>query len=97
MSYDVRQTEEFRLWLDDLTDRVAQKAIAKRLVRVAGGLLGDAASVGGGVSELRIHVGAGYRAYYTIRERTVLFVLCGGDKSTQQRDIVRAQQLAADV
>lgn len=97
MSYDVRQTEEFRLWLDDLTDRVAQKAIAKRLVRVAGGLLGDVASVGGGVSELRIHVGAGYRAYYTIRERTVLFVLCGGDKSTQQRDIVRAQQLAAAI
>lgn len=97
MSYTVNQTEEFEAWLDGLRDTVAQKAIAKRLVRVAAGLFGDHDSVGDGVSELRVHVGAGYRAYYTIRQQTVVFMVWGGDKSTQKRDITKAKEIAAQI
>lgn len=94
MTYAVRQTEIFAAWLASLTDRTAQKAIAKRLVRVEAGLLGDWASVGDGVSELRFFVGPGYRVYFTIRQREVVILLCGGDKSTQARDIRQAKELA---
>lgn len=97
MTYTVRQTEIFTAWLASLTDEKAQKAISKRLVRVEAGLLGDWASVGDGVSELRIFVGPGYRVYYTIRQREIVFLLCGGDKSTQARDIRQAKELADDL
>ncbi len=94
MTYTVRQTEDFAAWLTSLTDRTAQKAIAKRLVRVEAGLLGDWSSVGDGVSELRVHVGPGYRVYFTIRQREIVILLCGGDKSSQSRDIRQAKELA---
>lgn len=94
MSYTIRQTEDFAAWLASLTDRTAQKAIAKRLVRVEAGLLGDWSSVGDGVSELRVHVGPGYRVYFTIRQREIVILLCGGDKSSQPRDIRQAKELA---
>jgi putative addiction module killer protein len=97
VQYEVRQTAQFEAWLDSLTDPIAQKAISRRLVRVAGGLFGDVAPVGNGVSELRIHVGAGYRCYFTIRQRTIVFMLCGGDKSSQKRDIKDAKAMAADL
>ncbi|QXT34318.1 type II toxin-antitoxin system RelE/ParE family toxin [Sphingomonas sanguinis] len=97
MTYTVRQTEIFAAWLADLTDRNAQKAIAKRLVRVEAGLLGDTASVGGGVSEMRFFVGPGYRVYFTIRQREIVILLCGGDKSSQSRDIRQAKELADDL
>ena len=58
-----------------------------RLDRVAEGNFGDHRSIGGGVSELRINRGPGYRVYYTIRQRTVVVLLCGGDKASQKRDI----------
>jgi putative addiction module killer protein len=55
---------------------------------------GDVQSVGGGVSEMRVDVGAGYRVYFTRRQRVVLILLCGGDKSSQAKDIVRAKRMA---
>jgi putative addiction module killer protein len=95
--FEVRQTIEFATWLDGLHDTVAQKAIGKRLARVEIGLLGDHASVGDRVSELRIHIGPGYRAYYTIRANVLVVLLCGGDKGSQDRDINRAKALEAQL
>ena len=68
--------------------------IATRLYRLAEGLTGDVASVGKGVSELRIHHGAGYGVYFQKRGNTLVVLLCGGDKSTQARDIEMAKKLA---
>lgn len=91
---NVTETDEFSKWLHGLKDVVARRAIVKRLVRLqATGHFGDAAPVGDGVSEMRFHLGPGYRVYYTIRNGTV--ILCGGDKGSQERDIVRAKALAA--
>jgi putative addiction module killer protein len=61
------------------------------------GLKGDTKSIGDGVSELRIDCGPGYRAYYTERQRTLVVILCGGDKSSQDRDIKRAKALAKEI
>lgn len=89
------QTAHFEAWLDGLTDLRARVVIAKRLERVEAGNLGDHATVGDGVSELRIHFGPGYRLYYTVRERMMILLLAGGAKSTQQRDIKRAKEMVA--
>ena len=97
MEYQIVNTEVFDKWATSLRDRRAAGAIAKRLTRVAGGSFGDVASVGHGVSELKINIGQGYRVYYTIRRQTVVILLCGGDKSTQDKDIKRAKKLAKEV
>ena len=91
---DVVYTETFGNWLRRLRDPRAKAAIVSRIERIEDGNFGDRRSVGGGVSELRIGVGKGYRVYYTIQRRTVVVLLCGGDKSSQQRDVRRARQLA---
>lgn len=91
---DVRTTEVFDRWLARLRDRRAQLMIAARIDRLAFGHLGDVASVGDGVEELRIHHGPGYRVYLTRRGRTLIVLLCGGDKGSQRRDIARAKSLA---
>jgi putative addiction module killer protein len=93
MQYDVRLTIEFAAWLDTLTDQIAAAAVAERLLRIRRGLFGDHVSVGDRVSELRIHHGAGYRAYFTVRDRTIIFMLAGGTKRTQKRDIERAKNI----
>ena len=97
MEYEIVNTEVFNKWAASLRDRRAAGAIAKRLTRMAGGSFGDAASVGHGVSELKINIGQGYRVYYTIRRQTVVILLCGGDKSTQDKDIKQAKKLAKEV
>lgn len=91
---DVLYTGAFENWLKKLRDQRAKAAIVSRIERVEDGNFGDYRSVGGGVSELRINVGKGYRAYYTIRRNTVVILLCGGDKSSQRQDIGLAQQMA---
>lgn len=95
--FEVRQTEEFEAWLDGLRDQIARKQIAKRIVRIQSGLLGDTKPVGEGVSELRVHHGPGYRLYYVQRERVMIILLCGGDKGSQARDIARAKEMAKEV
>jgi len=80
-----------------LRDVTAQSRIAVRLRRVSIGNLGDAKPVGGGVSELRIDQGPGYRLYFTRRGLEVVILLCGGDKRTQAADIKRAQKMAAEL
>ena len=90
----VMETTEFVGWLDGLKDVVARRAIVKRLLKLgATGHFGDAEPVGDGVSEMRFHMGPGYRVYYTFRDGAV--ILWGGDKGSQQRDIVKAKALAA--
>lgn len=91
---NVIETTAFTDWLNGLKDGVARRAIVKRLLRLgATGHFGDAAPVGDGVSEMRFHVGPGYRVYYTLRDGAV--ILWGGDKGSQQRDIEKARALAA--
>ena len=92
--YQLRQTGVFDKWLVELRDVRAKARILARLESVRLGNLGDARSVGGGVSEMRVDVGAGYRVYFTRRQRVVLVLLCGGDKSSQAKDIARARRLA---
>ncbi|MEW6256751.1 MAG: type II toxin-antitoxin system RelE/ParE family toxin [Pseudomonadota bacterium] len=91
---EVRQTDEFAAWLGDLRDANAKARILVRLRRLAAGNAGDVKPVGGGVSELRIDYGPGYRVYFTQRGAVIVIVLCGGDKRTQARDIVWARELA---
>ncbi|MGH6972961.1 MAG: type II toxin-antitoxin system RelE/ParE family toxin [Caulobacteraceae bacterium] len=94
---EVRQTAEFSRWLTELKDAKARARIAQRLLRVALGNLGDARPVGEGVSELRVHYGPGYRLYAVRRASEVIILICGGDKTSQTRDIVRAKALAKEV
>lgn len=72
-------------------------AIARRIERAGAGNLGDAKPVGGGVSEMRVDVGPGYRVYFTLRAGALVLLLCGGDKASQHHDIRRAQHLAKEV
>ncbi|MCJ2057344.1 type II toxin-antitoxin system RelE/ParE family toxin [Methylobacterium sp. J-048] len=90
----VRRTEVFAGWLKSLRDDRAKARIANRIDRLANGNFGDVKSVGAGVSELRIDYGPGYRVYFVRRGATLLLLLCGGDKSSQSRDIDRAKILA---
>ena len=94
---EVVYTEIFEAWVRRLRDQRARASIITRMERIEDGNFGDYRSVGGGISELRINVGVGYRVYYTIRGNTVVILLCGGDKSSQQRDIRRARQMANEV
>lgn len=95
--YTVRQTQEFQDWLDALTDQRAQVRIAARLRLAEAGSLGDWKPVGSNVSEMRIDFGPGYRLYFTRRRSVVIVMLAGGDKSTQKRDIKRAQRIANEL
>ncbi len=92
---EVRQSAHFVAWFARLSDRRGRARIQARIERARVGNLGDTRSVGGGVSEMRIDVGPGYRLYLTLRETTLLVLLCGGDKSSQRTDIRRARALAA--
>ena len=94
MRYEIEKTVLFDQWLKKLKDRQAVLAISMRLTRVALGNLGDAKPVGDGVYELRLFVRPGYRLYYTIKGDSVVLLLVGGDKSSQERDIRKAQEIA---
>jgi len=94
---EVRQTEIFQAWRTGLRDQRARERIAQWIARLQAGLPGDVKPVGHGVSELRIDYGPGYRLYFTQRGRTLIILLCGGDKGSQQRDIAAAKALAAEL
>jgi putative addiction module killer protein len=89
----LQQTQEFQDWLDAIKDLRAQVRIAARLRQAEAGNLGDWKSVGNEVSEMRIAFGLGYRLYFTRRGGVLIIMLAGGDKSTQSRDIKRAQRI----
>ena len=90
----ILRTAEFDSWLDSLKDRLAKSSVQVRIDRLAQGNAGDVKPVGEGVSEMRIHVGAGYRVYFTRLDTTIILLLCGGDKRSQTRDIERALEMA---
>jgi putative addiction module killer protein len=94
---EVRQTETFRAWLDGLRDDHARVRIGIRIQRLERGNPGDVKRVGNGVSEMRIDYGPGYRMYFVQRRKTVVIPLCGSDKRSQARDIVRAIEMAQKV
>jgi putative addiction module killer protein len=90
---EVRKTLVFEQWFNRLRDVRAQARIQVRLDRIELGLLGDAKYFDG-IGELRIDYGPGYRVYFVKRGKAIVILLCGGDKSSQQRDIAKARQLA---
>jgi len=94
---EIRETTVYRDWFVGLRDLKARARIDIRLRRLSLGNFGDIKAVGGGVLELRIDYGPGYRIYLARREETLVVLLAGGDKRTQQRDIAVAQDLAAQL
>lgn len=93
---EIRETEIFSAWLQALRDTRAKAKIAARARRLAFGNPGDVRPVGEGVSELRIDYGPGYRVYFVQRGKVLIILLCGGDKSSQVKDIKLALKLAKE-
>ena len=93
MIYEIETTPAFDKWLKKLRDRKAVLAVTARLDRAKLGNFGDAKSVGSEIHEMRIFVGPGYRLYYVIRDGRIILLLCGGNKSTQERDIQKARAI----
>jgi putative addiction module killer protein len=90
---EIRETDTYRQWFALLKDKKAKVCIDVRIKRVSLGNFGDVEPVGTGVSELRTDYGPGYRVYFLKQGNVILILLCGGDKSTQAKDIQRAHQL----
>jgi putative addiction module killer protein len=91
----IRPLPEFTAWIDNLKDETIRAVLVARIKRLQLGLMGDVQPVGEGVSELRIHLGAGWRLYFTQRGTKLIVLIAGGSKRTQKRDIQRAKALAA--
>ena len=94
---EIRKTDVFVQWLDNLVDIQARARVQARIERLEAGNPGDVEPVGEGVSELRINYGPGYRVYFKRRGRALIILLAGGDKSTQAKDIKAAMRLARNL
>ena len=94
---DIKKTDVYARWLDNLRDIRARARVLARVERLAAGNPGDVKSIGEGVSEIRIDYGPGYRVYFTRRGNKIVILLAGGDKSTQDSDIKTAQELARNL
>ena len=94
--YRILRSPTFDRWLSRLRDRQAVNRIVARLLAAEDGHLGDVSPVGGGVSEMRIQYGPGYRIYFITRDAELIVLLCGGDKDSQRRDIERAKRMATE-
>lgn len=95
--YSILTTEQFDTWFADLRDRKAKTLVQVRIDRMENGNFGDCQPVGNGVSELRIHHGAGYRVYFKRSGLEIIVLLVGGDKSSQPKDITTAIALANEL
>jgi putative addiction module killer protein len=94
---EIRETENFKTWIRNLKDRATQAIINARIRRVSGGNFGDTGPVGENISELRINYGPGFRVYFKQMNDILVILLCGGNKSTQSRDIEAAKQIAKNL
>jgi len=90
-------TEEFDAWLEKLKDQIAKARILARIRSAEAGNFGDSEPVGDGISEMRIHFGRGCRVYYCRRAKVVYLLLCGGDKSSQKKDIRDAKRILREI
>jgi putative addiction module killer protein len=97
LSYLVKKTDTFSSWIGGLRDLRARALIMSRLNRLAAGNFGDYKLLGDGVGEMRVDSGPGYRLYFTKQGSILIILLCGGDKSTQSRDIREAKAMARDL
>lgn len=93
----LNETDVFSDWLAKLRDPIGKASILRRIKRARKGNFGDHEPVGDNVSEMRLFTGPGYRLYYTMVEDEVYWLLVGGDKSTQDKDIEKAKEMAADI
>jgi putative addiction module killer protein len=94
---EIRKTNLFAKWLDDLRDIQAKARVLVRIERLASGNAGDVKPIGEGISEMRIDYGPGYRVYYTKRGSELVILLAGGDKNSQSGDIKAALRLARNI
>jgi putative addiction module killer protein len=94
---EVQKTDEFDKWLSGLADQKAQAKIVSRIERLGLGNRGDVKPVSEGVSEMRVPYGPGYMVPFKQTGKTIVLLLCGGDKSTQEKDIKRAKGIAAEL
>ena len=97
MKYEIETTQEFEKWLRKIRDKTILHRFDVRFNRLAKGNFGDAKQIAADLFELRFFFGSGYRVYYTIRNNKVVILLCGGDKSTQSRDIDKAKNLLSQL
>ncbi|CAK8724162.1 Putative addiction module killer protein [Candidatus Electronema halotolerans] len=97
MKYEIETSNVFDKWLAGIKDLTFRARIISRFDRIQLGSFGDHKSLGEGLFELRFFFGPGFRAYYTIKECKVVFLLCGGDKSSQSKDIERAKSIMASL
>ncbi|RUL72418.1 type II toxin-antitoxin system RelE/ParE family toxin [Dyella choica] len=92
--YAIQQSDEFAAWLKGLRDQTTKAKVIVRIKRLAAGNLGDAKHFDG-IAELRIDYGPGYRVYTAKKGKTLYLLLCGGDKSSQSKDIAKAKKILA--
>ena len=95
MTYKLRSSKQFDNWLTKLKDSTVKIKVLTRLARIENGNFGDSKQISNRLYELRFFFGAGLRIYYTIKNDKIVFLLAGGDKSTQKRDIKKASELLA--
>jgi putative addiction module killer protein len=97
MQYEIRKTDHFEKWFRKLKDRAARVRIARRLDSIHAGFFGDHKQLSDRLFELRFFFGPGYRVYYTISGKTVVFILAGGDKAGQETDIKKANEMLQSI
>lgn len=95
--FEIIESDIFKAWLEGLRDMRAYDRISARIRRFGLGLFGDVKPLGEGVYEARIDYGGGYRLYYMRAGAVIIIMLCGGDKSSQQRDIAKAKEMRKDM
>ena len=93
MKYELRSTKQYRKWLSGIKDKLTLARVLNRIDRLAAGSFGDYKTISSNLFELRMFFGSGYRIYFTIKEREIIFLLVGGDKSMQNKDITKAKEL----
>jgi putative addiction module killer protein len=97
MGYEITSTEPFEKWLKGMKDRSTKNKVLSRLARIENGNFGDYKQLSSSLFELRFFFGGGIRIYYTIRNNQVVLLLVGGDKSSQSKDIEKANQIIEEL